>query len=95
MKKRYNLTTKIYYVWFHHMTLSPATRQRIQNVIMKHNYKEFMQLRQLLVIRDEPDIEFLPQYGYTISEDGSEEQIVDITKKENFFKIRVCDCECG
>ena len=95
MKEKYNLTTKIYYVWFHHMAMDHETRQYVQSVINTHNYKEFMRLRKMLVIHDEQDIEFLPQYGYTISDDGSEERLVDITKKENFFKIRVCDCECG
>ena len=94
MKKTNNSINSIYYVWFHHMALSSDSRKYITKIINEHNYLEFMRLRKLQEQIGEA-IEFLPRFGYVINEDGTSAEEVDITVKENFFKVRVCDCECG
>ena len=95
IKNQINKNNKgVYYVWFHHCVVPYEMRHLINDVINNHDYEFFMAL--YTIIKDmEPDseCEFLPSVGYVEDEDGLKE--VDITKKKNFFRIRVCDCECG
>lgn len=99
MKKSFNTKTQntfkgIDYVWFHHCVVPHEIREFITQVIEHHDWDNFVAIYNLMKAT-EPDCEcvFLPSVGY-IEEDGEIKE-VDILRKENFFRIRVCDCECG
>ena len=87
------MKNNIYYIWFHHCSLSFEDREYINDVINQKKFKEFLNLRKKLNKGDTYD--YLPRIGYVLDQSGNIIDEVDVTRPDNFFKIRACECECG